>query len=208
MGILDGGFQIDPAIFGSAGPPGWLGLNWPQPGPGPGFADQLSPSATFLPVSLTASAANAAVPARAATPASVAATPNLAEGTAGAANPFAAPSGNVGPPAAAVPPATPGIGDRLGAAFMNFTNARGFLPALGGAVSGLATGQRNDLASIMQAQQDAATQALVHAGLSPALAQAAALNPALLQAIAARLMRAPSAAPAPQPRRPAAPMKP
>jgi hypothetical protein len=225
MGILDG-LQFDPASFGSVGPPGWLDMVLPpQPGPGQGFSDQLLPSAIAAHLSATAAPASAAAaPQNAAAPPAPAAAPqdappDLAKGAAGTPNPFAALFGGAGPPAFATPPATPsaappttqspaiGIGDRLGAALTNFANARAFLPALAGAANGLATGQRNDLASFIHGQQTAATQALVRAGLPPALAQAAALNPALLQALASQLMRGPPATTAPRAPLPAAVMQ-
>ena len=180
MGILD------PKQFGGAtggsGQPGWLDPVLTVLGPSQGF-DQPQPNANTPPV-------NAAT--------------EGASGPAGAANPFAALFANASP--ISPPATTPGLGDRLGAAFMNFANARGFMPAIAGATSGLATGQRTDPIGMMQAQRTAAAQALVNAGLSPALAQAAVLNPTLLQALLPRLMQAPPAttaasAPAPQPPR-------
>jgi|SRR5579883_846986 len=103
-----------------------------------------------------------------------------------AGDPFAGLFGNA-PPAPPMP--SPGVGDRLMAGLMNFANARGFLPALAGGVSGLATGQRTDPAALLQAQQSAQMQALVLAGVPPMLAHAATLNPALMRAIAPQLRR-------------------
>jgi hypothetical protein len=176
MGILD------PTQFGSAsgdsGLPGWLGpLLLAQSGPSRGFIDQSQPAANAAPAT--------AAPA--------------------AANPFAALFATTAPslPAPPSPRISDQIGDRLMAGLMNFANARGFLPALAGGVSGLATGQRSDPAAILQAHQGAELQALVGAGVPPALARAATLNPALLRAIAPQLRRQPPASPAAAP---AAPM--
>jgi len=179
MGILDLS-HVDPASV-----PGWLdNLLQAQPGPSQGFADQPQPA------NVGSGMANAAPAFANATPALASgggAAPALTSGVGTApVNPFAALFGN---PAQSPSPATPGIGDRLGAAFMNFANARGLLPALAGAASGLATGQRNDRASLLQAQLGAAAQALAGAGVPPALAQAAALNPDVMRAIAPQLVR-------------------
>src|SRR5580692_9363924 len=186
MGFLDSLFSDS----GSGPGAGWLGpMLQAQPGPSRGFSDQPQSAAAG------SAMANAA-------PALANAAPGLASGAAAApANPFATLFGNASPTSPSA--ATPGIGDRLGAAFMNLANSRGFLPALAGAASGLATGQRNDLASLLQAQQGAAAQALARAGVPPALAQAAALNPALLQAIAPHLAR--QSTPVPSASAPAAP---
>jgi hypothetical protein len=175
MGILD------PTQFNSAavagGQPGWLDtLLLANPGQSQGFTDQ-----GFTDQGFTDRFTDRPPPAPPAN-------------AAPAANPFAALFGNPTPSLPAPP--SPGINDRLMAGLMNFANARGFLPALAGGVSGLATGQRSDPAAMLQAQQSAELQALVGAGVPPVLARAATLNPALLRAIAPQLRRQPLAAPA------------
>lgn len=100
------------------------------------------------------------------------------------------------PPAAmtAAPPATqsplygqqqePSISDRLSAFAHNPSGAKGIIPKLLDAVTGLTTGVRTDPQGIAQAQLNATYQALIKSGVPDATARAAALNPEILKTVA------------------------
>jgi hypothetical protein len=185
MGIFDGhAFDPDSPVYGGQ-PPGWLGANLLVPiGTSPGVGDQAAPP--MMP----------AAPAQPQPTQAASAQPQAgASGRIGGGddNPFAALFGGIGnllsPLTSAIAPTGPGVGDRANAAVMNFLNGSALLPAIGGALTGLTAGQHTDPGSIMQAHQSAATQALVGAGLPPALAQAAVVNPALLRALAPQIMQ-------------------
>ncbi|MBN9601811.1 MAG: hypothetical protein J0G33_02650 [Afipia felis] len=77
-----------------------------------------------------------------------------------------------------------GAGDRLSAGFQGFTNAGSPMQAIGNLVGGLTTGQRTDAQGMLQQQQRATFQSLVHSGVPPSTAMAAALNPEILKTIA------------------------
>jgi hypothetical protein len=176
MGILDGG-PYDPAIFqqaSEAATPGWLDHALPPPGVSPGLAGATQPFAGMP-----------GIPAPASLPA------GSAQGAAG--NPFAALFGGLGAafsPAGAPAANGPGLGARANAAMMNFLNGHGVLPAIGGAITGAATGQRTDPVGLMQAQQAATVRALVGVGIRPDVAQAATLNPDIMRLIAPQLLGA------------------
>lgn len=77
-----------------------------------------------------------------------------------------------------LPPALGGnqLGGNLGAAFQNFVNAGGPLQAIGGLVSGLATGQRTDAIGAQQQNLKAQYDSLVPI-LGPQKAMLAVMNP-------------------------------
>ncbi len=219
MGILDG-YQFDSNGYGGT-PPGWLGaLLQPLTGPAPGFASdpsQMPPNVAPIP-------GGAMVPQTAAARMAKGASlpPSDADGFGkdpGASNPFtdflaslARPMGNAlsASPAAipAGPPAAgPSLFDRLSAGASNFTTGGNPVAGVLNSVRGLATGQRTDAAGVQQVNQMATFKALVGAGISPQVAQVAALNPEILRTVVAAHFNTPSAprragasgAPAPQP---------
>lgn len=84
----------------------------------------------------------------------------------------------------------PGLGDRLGAGFMGFTNARSPMQALGNLVQGLATGQRSDPQGMLLNQQQATFSALINRGVPASEAYAATVNPDILKTVAAKYFEA------------------
>jgi len=96
--------------------------------------------------------------------------------------PFSMPSFGV------APSGSPGLGDRLGAGLMGFANGAGPIAAVANLIGGIATGQRQDpygMALQRRQQSQAQTyQALRQADIPDAAAQAAALNPDIVRAIA------------------------
>jgi len=108
-----------------------------------------------------------------------------------AGNPLAALLGGLGAalsPAGDQPANAPGLGARANAAVMNFLDGHGVLPAIAGAITGAATGRRTDPLGLMQAQQAATVRALVGAGITPDVAQAAAQHPDFMRLIAPQLV--------------------
>lgn len=191
MGILDG-YQFDPSSY-----PGWLGavLN-SQPGQSQGFGDQLP-----------ANSAPAIGPALQGNPMSRAPAPpaprdsgnpfmSLLNGIGGGLNSAISGIGNMVSGANG----SPGLLDRLSAGAGNFTTGGNPVAGLLNSVRGLATGQRTDPAGLQMAQQGSTAQALYHAMMADgrmqpqhaaALAQAAALNPAVLKDLLPQLYSKP-----------------
>lgn len=96
-----------------------------------------------------------------------------------------------GGPAAPVPPAGPGLLDRLTAGATNLTTGGNPLAGILNAASGLATGQRTDALGATLAQQGAVRQALTAAGVPDAVAAAAAMNPEVLKTVVPQLYTKP-----------------
>jgi len=168
MGILDG-ISFDPASLrhaSEAATPGWLGLALSSPGVAPALAGAGQALAN-APADPSPSPVSGAAP------------------QAAAANPFAALFGAPGQSAVG-----PGLGERANAAVMNFLNGHGVLPAIAGAIAGATTGGRSDPAGVVQAQQAATVRALVGAGITPEVAQAAAQHPDFMRLIAPQLVLA------------------
>jgi hypothetical protein len=135
--------------------------------------------------------------------------PSLGGGMAGSPSPFGAlaslfsPSGapaNAAAPAASATLGTPAAGTpaapaaastgpdllaRLTAGAANLTTGGNPLAGIMNAIGGLATGARTDRQGLAQQAMAATFQSLVRAGVDPATAQAAALNPEILKTIAA-----------------------
>jgi hypothetical protein len=219
MGILDG-YQFDSNAYGGT-PPGWLGtLLQPLAGPAPGFASdplQMPTSAAPPPGGAMGPQMAAAGMAKRASP-----PPSDAGGLGkdpGASNPFmeflASLASPVGTALSASPAAMPAgpraagpdLFDRLSAGASNFTTGGNQAAGVLNSLRGLAIGQRIDAAGVQQANQMATFKALVGAGISPQVAQVAALNPEILRTIVAAHFSAPSTprkagasgVPAPQP---------
>jgi hypothetical protein len=179
MGILDG-YSFDPTSPDGGASPGWLGLVLGAPlgaGPPQGWSDQASTNAA-----LSGGGKSPQVPASGVGPSASAGDPLGALGMTG----FPTPAPAIAPTA----PPSPGVGDRFGAALMNFANARGLLPAIAGGITGLSTGVRTDPAALVQQQALSTYQALVAAGINPGIAQAVALNPRLMRGVAPRVFAA------------------
>lgn len=211
MGILDG-FQFDPRSF-AGGVPNWLEMALRSQGAGPsqGFPQNqqgspdsfdarwnamqpaMPPSAP-PPMSTMAGAAGygAGVDAPPLGRPEPAQLPQSAMPVAGQGMPMQAqpqPMGGQPAPAPAAP--GPGLFDRLSAGAINFTTGGNPLAGLLNMVSGLSTGQRTDRMGQALQQQHATMQALTQAGIPPAVAQAAALNPEILKIIAPQLYNKP-----------------
>jgi hypothetical protein len=92
--------------------------------------------------------------------------------------------------AQASPAAGPGIMDRLTAGATNLTTGGNPIAGLLNSINGLATGRRTDHTGLMLLQQQATMRALVQAGVAPAAAQAAALRPDILKALAPAMLSA------------------
>lgn len=82
------------------------------------------------------------------------------------------------------PQNSPGMFDRLTAGATNFTTGGNPLAGIMNALGGLATGQRTDPQGRAMQSQQATVEALVRSGVPAPLAQAAALNPKVLETIA------------------------
>ena len=180
MGILDG-YSFDPTSPDGGASSGWLGLVLGAPlgaAQPQGWPDQASTNAALT----SGGGKSPQVPASGVGPSASAGDPLGASGAPG----FPAPT----PATAPTAPQSPGVGDRLNAALMNFATARGLFPAVAGGIAGLSTGQRTDPAAVMQQQALSAYQTLIAAGVDPGVAHAAALNPQLMRGIAPRLLAA------------------
>ena len=102
------------------------------------------------------------------------------------------------PPQQELPPALGGnaLGGNLGAAFQNFTNAGGLLPAVAGGITGLLTGQRTDQLGMQQqnlrAQFEATRRVLIDNGIDPRQAASTAmlsvLNPEAAKTVLPELL--------------------
>jgi hypothetical protein len=77
------------------------------------------------------------------------------------------------------------------AGFQGLANAKSPLQGLGNLIGGLVTGQRSDPQGMMLQQQEATRTALLRAGVPPPIADAAALNPKILETIAPQLYQKP-----------------
>lgn len=89
-------------------------------------------------------------------------------------------------------PQGPGVLDRLSAGAGNFTTGGNPLAGIFNSIKGLATGERTDPAGLMQQNVLATYKALVSAGVPPGVAQAAAVNPKVLETIAPQLYSKPT----------------
>ena len=87
----------------------------------------------------------------------------------------------------------PSFLDRLTAGATNFTTGGNPIAGLLNSINGIATGQRTDATGILLQQRAATYRALLQAGVPPAVAQAAALNPTVLHTIAPQLYGKPAA---------------
>jgi hypothetical protein len=77
----------------------------------------------------------------------------------------------------------PPSGGDLGTAFQNFAAAHSLLGGIANAITGATTGQRTDPLGASQQFLAAQEQALTNAGIHPALAHAAVLNPEVMRGI-------------------------
>lgn len=84
-----------------------------------------------------------------------------------------------------------GLGARLSAGAANFESGGNPISMLANVAQGLMTGQRFDRQGVLQQSQNATLQALIGAGVPPAVAQAAALNPEVLKTIAPQIYTKP-----------------
>src|SRR5262249_48626196 len=87
----------------------------------------------------------------------------------------------------------PSVLDRLTAGATNFTTGGNPIAGLLNSIHGFATGRRADANGILLQQRAATYRALLQAGVPPAVAQAAALNPTMLHTIAPQLYSKPAA---------------
>jgi hypothetical protein len=187
-GILDA-YQFDPSTFsGAQQPPGWLGLLL---GGGVPFGARSRTDAPLQPFPSNDLPQNSAPTQGTMPPAPPPAVPSGGLGSM-LAGLFGPSQANAQPLQQQVPQAQePGFGDRLGAGLANFGAGHGLLGGLSGLVSGLSSGVRTDPAGMMLQQQASTYRALVGAGVPPAVAQAAALNPEVMKTVAPQLYQKP-----------------
>jgi hypothetical protein len=198
MGILDG-YQFDPQTY--SGGNGILGMlaqqfGLPQPGQQPqGFPDQLPQNAAPAIGAMQPQPQPQQAPDQNPLAALFGGISNgisgLFSGGPGAAMAAAPGAGQQlgGPPPPAA--ASPGMFDRLQAGANNLSSGGNPIAALLNGIGGLASGQRTDAQGIALQQQAATYQALVQAGVPPAVAHSAVLNPEVLKTIAPQLYSKP-----------------
>jgi hypothetical protein len=88
--------------------------------------------------------------------------------------------------------ASPTLGDRLSAGLASLANSRGLIPALANGIQGFASGRRADPTGVAG---NLTVRALQARGVSPADAQAAIGNPAILRSLINRYYGAPARTP-------------
>lgn len=98
------------------------------------------------------------------------------------ANPFRAPPASTAPPMPQ-PGGTLQGGDRLLGAFQGLANGNGWLGGLANAATTLATGEPTDPANISRNNMMAQYGALIKAGIDPAMARVAIMNPKVMEGL-------------------------